>query len=77
MCKLCLNNKYNEAMEIQRDLLGVTNALFYETNPIPVKEAMNYLGKNVGLYRIPLDRMSEGKRNLLIAELDKLKGGIY
>lgn len=77
MCHLCLENKYTEAIKIQRDLLGVTNALFYETNPIPVKEAMNYLGNRVGYYRLPLDRMSEGNRERLINELDKKKGGLY
>ena len=77
MVKLCLNNKYSEAMEIQKDLLDVSNALFYEVNPIPVKEAMNYLGYNVGGYRLPLDYMSEDNKKRLINELKKKEGGLY
>ena len=73
ICKLCLANKYSEAMMLAKSLLGVTNALFYEVNPIPVKEAMNYLGYGVGGYRAPLDYMSEGNKLRLIKEIDLAK----
>ena len=36
----------------------MANSLFYETNPIPVKAAMNYLDFKVGGYRMPLYEMS-------------------
>ncbi len=38
MCELYLNGKVNEALKIQLDSLALTNALFIETNPIPVKQ---------------------------------------
>ncbi len=77
ICKLCLDSKYKEANQIQQDLLDVANSLFYEVNPIPVKEAMNYLGYNVGWYRAPLDRMSDSARDRMIAVIDKNKEFIF
>jgi hypothetical protein len=41
------------------------NALFCEVNPIPVKEAMNLMGKEVGPYRQPLCEMAPENRELL------------
>ena len=58
MCEYALNGNLDEAYKIQNSLLDVANSLFYETNPIPVKAAMNYLGFNVGGYRMPLYEMS-------------------
>lgn len=77
MCELCLDGKYTEAMKIQNDLLPLTNDLFLEVNPIPVKEAMNYLGFNVGGYRAPLDYMDPNKKKVLTDEIDKVKELIY
>lgn len=77
LCKLCLEGNYQEANKLQLSLLSFANALFYEVNPIPVKEAMNYLGFNVGGYRAPLDYMSENNKNRLINEINKAKELIY
>lgn len=78
ICELCLKNKYDEARQIQNDLLPLINDLFLEVNPIPVKEAMNYMGKfNVGGYRAPLDYMNPDKRKVLEAEIDKSKEIIF
>ena len=59
MCEYALSNEYDKAYDLQNKLLDVANSLFYETNPIPVKAAMNYLGFNVGGYRMPLFEMSK------------------
>ncbi|MDE7264071.1 MAG: 4-hydroxy-tetrahydrodipicolinate synthase [Anaeroplasmataceae bacterium] len=59
LCELCLQEQYKKASLLQRKLLPIANALFYETNPIPVKAAMNDLGFNVGKYRMPLYPMDE------------------
>jgi 4-hydroxy-tetrahydrodipicolinate synthase len=77
ICDLCLNNKYSEATELANKLLDFTNGLFMEVNPIPVKEALNYMGFNVGGYRAPLDYMSEKNRATLFAEIDKNKEIIF
>ena len=47
------------AAEIHRSLLGLMNALFATSNPIPVKWAMNQVGFNVGACRSPLDAIPD------------------
>lgn len=73
LCMLCLNEDYNKASILQSDLLDVINSLFYETNPIPVKAAMNYLGFNVGKYRLPLYDMDDDLYNKMVKILDDKK----
>ena len=43
--------------------------MFIETNPMPVKEAMNMLGMDVGDVRLPLVRMLPENRKKLRAAL--------
>lgn len=71
ICKLCLEKKYDEARKIQSELLDVVSALFIETNPIPVKEALNFLGFNVGGYRLPLYPMELENKKKLFAILEE------
>lgn len=56
---LCIENKFAEARKLANEYLSLANALFTDVNPIPVKEAMNYMGMNVGPCRLPLVPMSE------------------
>lgn len=44
----------DEARRRHLELLPLAEALFLETNPMPVKEALNYLGFEVGEPRLPL-----------------------
>lgn len=69
MCKLFLNGKIEEALKIQLDSLALTNALFIETNPIPVKTAMNIMGMDVGDLRLPLCEMVSNNLDVLKKEL--------
>ncbi|MFL0194577.1 4-hydroxy-tetrahydrodipicolinate synthase [Clostridium sp. WILCCON 0269] len=69
MCKLFLEGKTEEALKIQLDSLALTNAMFIETNPIPIKTAMNIVGMNAGKLRLPLCDMSEGNLEVLKTEL--------
>lgn len=46
-------------------LLPLGQAMFIETNPMPVKEAMNMLGMGVGEVRLPLVRMLPENREKL------------
>ena len=39
--------------------------IFLETNPAPIKEAMNFLGYEVGNCRLPLGVMEEANRRKL------------
>ena len=70
MTKLCLNNDFAKASEIQLEYLDLINALFIEVNPIPVKEAMNMLGYNAGPCRLPLCDMTDEHKAALRASLE-------
>jgi len=54
-----------EAKKIHYKLLPLAQAMFYETNPIPVKEALHMMGMISDEIRLPLCRMSEGNRKKL------------
>lgn len=55
----CLNGDYATARALQFKYIDLIDALFCETNPIPVKTAMNMLGYEVGNLRMPLCEMEE------------------
>ncbi|MBO5448835.1 MAG: 4-hydroxy-tetrahydrodipicolinate synthase [Ruminococcus sp.] len=61
IASLCLENRYGEAREKASRLLAFTNGLFCDVNPIPVKEALNIMGFDVGECRLPLIRMTDEK----------------
>ena len=65
LTKKCLEGKFNEALDIQLNRLKLTNALFIETNPIPVKTAMNLMGFEVGSLRLPLCEMEDSNLETL------------
>ncbi len=69
---LCLDNKYDQAREKANRLLEFTNALFSDVNPIPVKEALNIMGFDVGECRLPLIRMSDDKISSLAESMKKI-----
>lgn len=77
MVRLCLEEKYHQANRLQQDMLAVIHDLFIEVNPIPVKEAMNYLGYSVGGYRMPLDEMALGNKEKLYQTLEQKKELIF
>jgi 4-hydroxy-tetrahydrodipicolinate synthase len=51
--------------------MGLVDALFSETNPIPVKTALNLMGFEVGECRMPLAPMEEKNLNFLKTQLKK------
>ena len=53
----CLAGDYRKGAALQLKALELCHALFYEVNPIPVKEAMNLQGWEVGPLRPPLTPM--------------------
>ena len=54
-----------EATKMQLNAIELVKALFCEVNPIPVKEALNILGFNCGIPRLPLVELSNsGKEQL-------------
>jgi len=54
-----------KAREWHYRLLPLCQSMFIETNPMPVKEAMNMLGMDVGDVRLPLVRMLPETRKKL------------
>lgn len=54
MCRAFFDGDTAKAMKMQIEAVPLLNALFCETNPIPVKTAMNLMEKNVGPFRRPL-----------------------
>lgn len=66
-----LDGNVKEACNIQLNTLELTNNLFIETNPIPVKTALNLIGKKVGPLRLPLYDMDEKNENTLKETLKK------
>jgi 4-hydroxy-tetrahydrodipicolinate synthase len=60
-----LNGNIKEAIDAQVKAIPLIKALFCEVNPIPVKAALNMMGYNVGIPRLPLIEMSnDGKAKL-------------
>ena len=67
-----INGKTNEDLELQLKYLDFINSLFIETNPIPIKTALNLIGKNVGNLRLPLVDMEEKNLDILKNEMRKI-----
>jgi len=72
MATAYLEGDVKKARDMQIKYLDLINALFIETNPIPVKEAMNLAGMGVGGYRMPLYPMTDANKEVLKAEMQKL-----
>ena len=73
LCKNYLDGNVKEALEIQLQTLDIINTLFIETNPIPVKDALNLMGKDVGPLRLPLCEMEGINKETLINTLKDYK----
>ena len=67
-----LDGNIDIATKMQLDAIPLINSLFSEVNPIPVKAALNMLGYNYGIPRLPLTKMSDEKEKILKEELFKL-----
>lgn len=66
-----LHGNYDKALKLQLDYLELCNTLFIETNPIPVKTALNILSKDVGNLRLPLYKMDDKNKENLVNTLKK------
>ena len=60
-----LNGNTKEATRKQLACIDLVDNLFSEVNPIPVKAALNILGYDFGIPRLPLVKMSSNKEELL------------
>jgi 4-hydroxy-tetrahydrodipicolinate synthase len=60
LTEACLAGKWDDARELQFQLIPLIRSLFIETNPIPVKTALALMGKCTGELRLPMTAMAEG-----------------
>ena len=60
-----LQGQYERAQEIHYQLLPLYKAAFIETNPVPIKTAMNLCGMPSGDCRLPLWQMAPENVNIL------------
>ena len=60
-----MEGNIEKSLELQLKALPLIHALFSEVNPIPVKAAMNLMGKEVGPLRMPLTEMEEAHKEAL------------
>jgi 4-hydroxy-tetrahydrodipicolinate synthase len=70
-----MENKIDIARQLYYSLLPLFEggALFLETNPTPLKEAMNAMGLSGGNPRLPLVPLSDANKRRLLAVLKQLK----
>ena len=67
MCHKFFEGDVAGARKLQLDLLPLTNALFSEVNPIPVKAAMAAMGYTENFLRLPLTPMEKAHEDVLLA----------
>ena len=59
LCKAAMAGERDEAMRLQKQLLPLHKSLFVESNPIPVKWAVQRMGLCGGELRLPLTPLSK------------------
>ena len=72
ICQYALEGDFKAAAALQVKYLPLIDALFSDVNPIPVKEAFNIMGYEVGECRLPLIKMSDSAHEALKAEMAKV-----
>ncbi|KNZ43308.1 4-hydroxy-tetrahydrodipicolinate synthase [Acetobacterium bakii] len=64
-----MDGNLEKARELQFKTNLINRAMFYETNPIPVKTAMGLMGLDTGEMRLPLIEMEDVNQEKLVADL--------
>ncbi|GAG48884.1 unnamed protein product, partial [marine sediment metagenome] len=64
-----LEGDATKATKMQLDCIPLVNALFKEVNPMPIKEALNLIGFDMGDPRLPLCNVEKSTLSLLKKEL--------
>ena len=62
LCDSYFKGDLATAQKLQKEAIPLIDALFSDVNPIPVKNAMNMMGLEVGPLRAPLCDMSDDKK---------------
>ena len=69
ICQAWFDGDMEGSARAQLEALDLIEALFCEVNPIPVKTAMNLMGKEVGPLRAPMSAMEEKNLERLKASM--------
>lgn len=69
ICAAYFAGETGRSAELQLKAIPLINALFCEVNPIPVKAAMNLMGKETGPLRMPLTEMEPEHQEVLAAAM--------
>lgn len=69
ICSLALCGDFSGACALQLESKPLIDALFCDVNPIPVKYALNRIGRNAGPCRLPLAALSPQKTARIDAQL--------
>ena len=72
LAKACLAGDFEEGRKIHFELLPLMKAAFVETNPAPIKQAMNWAGLPAGPARLPLGKLDPRNEAPLRAAVEKL-----
>ncbi len=66
-----LNGDRSKALELHEELLPLSQIVFIETNPVPVKACMDQMGLAAGPVRLPLVSMSERNKQQLLSVFER------
>jgi 4-hydroxy-tetrahydrodipicolinate synthase len=65
LTRACLSGNFEEGRKIHYELLPFFKAAFVETNPVPIKAVMNWVGLPAGPVRLPMGSLSENSEIIL------------
>ena len=71
MVRKYLDGQVTEACQMQLNVLDLIESLFAEVNPIPVKYALNLMGYNYGIPRLPLIELSNENKEKMKNVMNK------
>ena len=77
LVKACLDGDFEEGRRIHFELLPLIKAAFLETNPVPIKAALNWAGLPAGPARLPMGKLDpkyEAQLKAAIEPFVPLKG---
>ncbi|WP_101875475.1 4-hydroxy-tetrahydrodipicolinate synthase [Lachnoclostridium edouardi] len=70
ICQSYLDGDVQTSAKLQLQAIPLVNELFCEVNPIPVKAAMNLMGKKTGPMRLPLTDMEPENQEKLKKQME-------
>jgi 4-hydroxy-tetrahydrodipicolinate synthase len=73
LIKYALDGQCDKALALHQQLIELNDAMFIDTNPIPVKQVMAHLGLLELGYRLPLCPTSEDKKEKIINIFTRFK----